>query len=118
MSTRPNEIVLPKIDEQAHPNLTQSHGELEQENYTPPQLAKIFGSSPETIIALIRSGDLPAVNFSTGQRPRYRVLRGDWEAFLARRKGNNTTNAAIAPKTRTRHSQSAPRRPGEVTQFI
>jgi hypothetical protein len=42
---------------------------------TPPQLAKIWGCSPEKILALIRSGELRALNLASrlGGQPRYRI---------------------------------------------
>lgn len=53
---------------------------------TPPELAGENAVSHQTILALIESGELPAVDFSlTRKRPRYRVKRSDWEAFLERR---------------------------------
>ena len=42
---------------------------------------------PETLIGWIRSGELPAVDFARcgASRPRFRIKREDFDAFLARR---------------------------------
>ena len=53
---------------------------------TPPQVAKQLSVDPATVINWIRSGELKASNVGKGaQRPRYRILRGDLDAFLESR---------------------------------
>lgn len=57
------------------------------ETLTPPQLAKLWGVTPEKVIAWIRAGELPAFNVAEtmGSRPRYRISREDLDTFKARR---------------------------------
>ena len=40
---------------------------------TPPQVARRYGVSPDTVRAWIASGELRAVNVGKGKRPRHRV---------------------------------------------
>lgn len=54
------------------------------EKFTPPQLAKLWKKKPETIIDLIRSGALPAIDASLHPgvgRPRYLIGLDDIRAF-------------------------------------
>jgi hypothetical protein len=57
------------------------------EKFTPPQLARQWGISPDKVLAWIRSGELRAVKISTnrGSRPRYLIDAKEIEAFEARR---------------------------------
>ena len=59
----------------------------EREWFSPPEVAAKFGQRPESIIAAIRTGELPAANFAAKgrTRPRYRIHRDDLEAFIRRR---------------------------------
>lgn len=51
--------------------------------FTPPQVAKLLGVSPESVIALIRSGELDGSNIGNGmQRPRYRVTQAAIDSYL------------------------------------
>lgn len=55
---------------------------------TPPQLAKLWGISPNTIVSWIRSGQLRAIDISTRPgigRPRYLIDRRDIVEFEERR---------------------------------
>lgn len=52
----------------------------------PSAIAKALSCSSEHVLALIRSGDLEAVDISAGKRPEYRVSRESFEAFLEKRK--------------------------------
>jgi hypothetical protein len=54
-----------------------------QTKLTPPQVAKLWGVSPEKVIGFIRRGELRAVNLASrlGGRPRYRIDPRDMEAF-------------------------------------
>lgn len=52
---------------------------------SPPQVAELTGSAPETVIEWIKTGFLKASNLATGQRPRYMVKPADLDAFLASR---------------------------------
>ncbi len=76
---------------------------------TPPMIAAEVGGHPETVIGWIRSGELPAVDFSRrgSLKPRFRVKREDFDAFLRRR-------SVVAP------SKPAPRRKAteQVTQYV
>ena len=54
---------------------------------TPPQLAKLWGVSPDKIVYLIRTGELEAVNLAktrTG-RPRYRISKDAQKQFMRSR---------------------------------
>lgn len=75
-----------------------------REYLSPPAAGAITGSRPETVIAWIRSGELPAVNFARrgASRPRYRIHRDELAAFLRRR--------TVSPPTKP-----APRRLPEAT---
>ena len=54
---------------------------------TPPELARERGVSPTKILALIRAGEIAAVNMATnpGGRPRWRIPPEALEAFDSRR---------------------------------
>ncbi|MBL9165819.1 MAG: helix-turn-helix domain-containing protein [Planctomycetaceae bacterium] len=54
-----------------------------QSYFTPPQLAKRWGVSPEKIYTFIRSGELPAINLASrrGGRPRYSIDSAEVAAF-------------------------------------
>jgi len=49
---------------------------------TPPQIAKELQIRQSKPLGWIKSGRLPAINLSEGQRPRYRVRREDLDDFL------------------------------------
>lgn len=55
----------------------------EKSYLTPPQLAKLWGVSPEKVYAFIRSGELRAINLASrpGGRPRYAIDPADVAAF-------------------------------------
>ena len=61
---------------------------------TPPQFAQQRGIAPEKVISWIRAGELEAINFSNGTRPRYRISPAAVEAFESRR--------AVHPKPKTK----------------
>ncbi|WP_152099905.1 helix-turn-helix domain-containing protein [Lacipirellula parvula] len=52
---------------------------------SPPKVAELTGSAPETVIEWIKTGFLKASNLATGQRPRYMVKPADLDDFLASR---------------------------------
>jgi hypothetical protein len=54
---------------------------------TPPDVAAIYGVSPDKVLAWIRSGELRAINAATSQsgRPRYLVDLDDLNSFEERR---------------------------------
>ena len=52
---------------------------------TPPEIAKELRCRTSKPLRWIEDGELPAVNVSSGTRPRYRVRREDLDAFLQRR---------------------------------
>ena len=52
---------------------------------SPPEVAELTGSAPETVIEWIKTGYLKASNLATGQRPRYMVRPVDLDDFLASR---------------------------------
>ena len=53
-------------------------------SYTPREVAKILRCSPDRVRALIRRGELPAVNMATALcgRPRFVVLSEGLQSFL------------------------------------
>ncbi len=57
---------------------------LTRQKLTPPQLGKMWGISPDKIVAWIRSGELKAIDVSLNRgsvRPRYLIDRRDIESF-------------------------------------
>jgi excisionase family DNA binding protein len=50
---------------------------------SPPQIAQVVGVTPEKIIAMIRSGELRAIDVATrgSRRPRFRVTPEDLDAW-------------------------------------
>lgn len=64
----------------------------QSEMLTPPQVAKRYGVSPDTVRGWIASGDLRAVSVGKGSRVRYRVPVDALEEFAAKRP------ARIVPK--------------------
>ena len=54
---------------------------------TPPELARLWGVSPDKVTGWIRSGELSAIDASTklGGRPRYLIDQGAIAAFERRR---------------------------------
>ena len=67
---------------------------------TPPELAQRWGVNPTKVLALIRSGELRAVNLATrpNGRPRYRIDLADVAAFESAR------STVPAPKPRRRRA--------------
>ena len=70
---------------------------------TPPQVARRYGVSPDTVRGWIASGKLQAVNVGRGTRPRYRVSVDALKEFDSRRRGNGTPDA---PPQRRRRQKS------------
>ncbi|MCX7428771.1 MAG: helix-turn-helix domain-containing protein [Planctomycetia bacterium] len=54
-----------------------------RQKFTPPQLADLWGISPDKIVAWIKSGELRAIDAATkrGVRPRFLIDVADVEAF-------------------------------------
>jgi hypothetical protein len=84
------------------------------EIFTPPSLARRWGTAPETIISMIRRGELNAFTTSppTATRPRWRISLAVVEAFERGEKPAIETPPAPRPRS-TRQ-----RRPGDVIQFF
>ncbi len=61
--------------------------ESQRGKLTPPQLARLWGISPDKVLTWIRSGQLRAVNVAThrGGRPRYLIDAEDVEVFEKKR---------------------------------
>lgn len=70
---------------------------------TPPKIARQLGVTCEKVLNWIRSGQLRAVNLSSGIRPRWKVRPDDLESFLATK--SNQSN--IKP-SRTRRALPKP----------
>ena len=77
--------------------------------YTPPEVAKLWGISPDKVVAWIRAGELRAIDASTSrsQRPRYLIDIEDLRDFEARR------SVSPPPKPRPREKKST----GSVIEF-
>ena len=73
-------------------------------SWTPPELAREWGVSPDKILTWIRNGELPATNLATdrSRRPRYRIDAEGIAAFKAKR----TVVPAPAPTRRIRTTPS------------
>jgi len=67
--------------------------------WTPPELAREWGISPDKILTWIRSGELRAVNIATTQlgRPRYQI---DAEAIESFKRNRASRPAPKPPKKR------------------
>jgi hypothetical protein len=78
---------------------------------TPPVIARMWGISPEKVLAWIRSGELRAMNAATdpSSRPRYLVAIKDLAAFESRR-------TIIAPQRRARSRHST--QPTNVIEYF
>ena len=50
------------------------------------QVAEALEVSRSTVVTLIRTGELAAINVGTRERPEYRVAGAELEAFLERRR--------------------------------
>jgi len=77
--------------------------------YRPPELARRWGVSADKVHRFIKSGELEALDLSTGrnQRPRYSISREAVEAFELRRR----VSPAPSPQRRRR-------RQGDVVEFF
>lgn len=53
----------------------------ERQTFTTQEVARRWGVNRDKVVAFIRDGQLPAMNLSLGQMPRYRIRREDLEAF-------------------------------------
>ena len=74
----------------------------EDDLLTPPQIAKLWGCSPETVREIIESGELPFVNFSKGSKhPRYKCKRKWVDQYLERKAGISSSRL---PTRRKKHS--------------
>ena len=65
---------------------------IKQTDFTPPQVAKMWGATSETVMAHVRSGELQAFNAGTAKRPRWRISIGAIEDFRRRR-----SHSAVKP---------------------
>ena len=66
---------------------------------TPPQVAEQLGTSPETVIGWIKSGQLNAANLATGDRPRYVITPDDLAEFLKSRQPQPPQPRKLKPRT-------------------
>ena len=70
--------------------------------------AERLSVTPDQIVALIRSGRLPAVNVGVGRKPRWRISEDDLETFLAA--------ASYRPKTAARRARKVKQQ--DVIEFF
>jgi hypothetical protein len=68
---------------------------------SPPAVARLVGVTPEKIIALIRNGEMRAIDVATrgSRRPRYRVRPEDLELWA---RGRQAVPAPTPPAPRRR----------------
>jgi len=57
--------------------------------YSPKQAAKILSLSKDTILKLIKKGDIKASNVGTGKRTVYRIYKSELQSFLERKDQTN-----------------------------
>lgn len=50
--------------------------------YSPKELAKMLSVSHRTVLKLIKSGKLRALNVGAGERPIYKILDGEYQRFI------------------------------------
>jgi excisionase family DNA binding protein len=76
----------------------------EREALSPPQVGRILGVAPSTVIAFIRSGELRAANLGMKRQPRFRILRADLDEFLKGRQqhAKDVPSSRSAPSRRPR----------------
>jgi hypothetical protein len=69
---------------------------------SPPQVGQIVGVTPEKVIAMIRSGELRAIDVATrgSRRPRYRVRPEDLESWARGREAVPTPTARATRRRR------------------
>jgi excisionase family DNA binding protein len=77
--------------------------DLRRKKLTPPELAALWGISPEKVLAWIRAGELRAVNVATRRngRPRFLIDESDLAEFERARA------ATPVPTPRRRRRQAA-----------
>ena len=78
---------------------------------TPPQVAKVLGVSAEHVTKFIASGELRAVNTSLKDRPRWKISKEDFQAFVDRR---SNKVSAVDSSSRSRRRDD----PKPVSQFV
>ena len=73
--------------QQAGPFACPGDTEPDRGKLTPPEIARLYGVSPDKVLGWIRAGELRAINIATklGGRPRYLVDRIDLNAFETQR---------------------------------
>jgi excisionase family DNA binding protein len=67
---------------------------------TPPEVARLLRVDVHSVLAWVRNGELRASNVASrsSTRPRWRVHRGDVEAFMAARAATPPPPGAKRPK--------------------
>src|SRR4051812_5719983 len=90
------EETLARIDE-ALARILQLSQEVRQEWLSISQVAAATGLSASHVRRAVRSGQLPASNAGTPDRPVWRIARADLAAWMETKKGG--TAAAVAPKS-------------------
>jgi hypothetical protein len=75
----------------------------ERELFSPPEVAAKWGMSVNTVLALVRSGKLPAVPLNlTGTRPRWKISREAMARFLENNSTKPVESAARSTTARPR----------------
>ncbi|MCA9028265.1 MAG: helix-turn-helix domain-containing protein [Planctomycetaceae bacterium] len=83
---------------------------IEKNFWTPPQLARLWGVSPDKVLNWIRSGELEATDMATSRagRPRYRISNESIVAFQRKR-------SVVTPPPRAKRRRQTP---SDVIEFF
>lgn len=71
---------------------------MEKEYYTPQEAAELLSTHKQTILRLINSGDLKAVNIGAGSKPYYRIPKISIQEFLSRNKTYEQPRTSVNPE--------------------
>lgn len=76
--------------------------QVERTHLTPPVVAHMLGASTDTILNMIHSGELLAVNLGQATRPRWRIPKDGLELFLASRSNQQQPSKPGNSKSQTK----------------
>ncbi|MBL9163122.1 MAG: helix-turn-helix domain-containing protein [Planctomycetaceae bacterium] len=78
-------------------------------SYSPPQVADMLGVAPETVIAWVRSGQLPGFDVSrpAARRPRFRITDAALAKFIEQRQ---TSPKPISSRQKRVRRATSPRK--------
>ena len=58
---------------------------VQQQLFSPPQIAAMIGSTINTVMYLINTGQIEAFNYGLGKRPRWRISMAALDEFNAKK---------------------------------